>query len=219
MTSSSPLPSHNDGNSQGSGSPESSNQHYGDYSQSTPPTYDTGYGDQSLNYNNSSYGSPYGGYHGSGQFSPRPHVGFGEAIKKWKDNIFHFSGRASRSEYWWIQLLWALIMFGLVAITFAVLLGQASAMETSAPDEAFTTSESWFLGSFFFAYILILVLGLVQGITTLALGWRRLQDAGFPGGLYLLNFVGLGIVPFIMCLMPSSPSGYQYDKPVDVNRP
>lgn len=191
----------------------------------TPPTYGNAYEDRSSNYNNSMYTNPaYGSNtaghtNGYGLSQPRPHVGFGEALKKWKNNMFHFSGRASRSEFWWVALLWVLIMFGLVFITAVVLFGQAATMETSAPDEALTASEGWFVGSFFFVYILVLVLGLVQTVTTLALGWRRLQDAGFPGWLYLLNFVGLGIVPLVMSIMPSSPSGYQYDKPVDYKRP
>ncbi len=206
---------------------------YGNYSSGSgnqpasqnPPTYGTNYGVSSADYNNSgylnpAYGSNTGGYHGNGYpvARPRPHVGFGEALKKWKDNMFHFSGRASRSEYWWIQLFWFLIMLTVMVIIFIIFffLGITGAQ---SPSDEYTTSDNALIGLIFALYGLFILLGLAQLITTFALGWRRLQDAGFPGALYLLNLVGLGIVPFVMSVLPSSPSGVQYDKPVDRNRP
>ncbi|MEU4206787.1 DUF805 domain-containing protein [Rothia terrae] len=139
-------------------------------------------------------------------------MSFGQAVKNWGAYLFHFSGRASRSEFWWIQLFW-LIIFALYAVASFISL---RFFGSDAPrSEAFTTGEGIIVA-------LLVILSLTMCVTTLALGWRRLHDAGFPGFIYLLQFVGiagLGIVPLILCIMPSSPTGIEYDKPVDVNRP
>lgn len=165
---------------------------------------------------NGSYNSPQNamqGYNpvGNGQSRPRPKVGFGTAIRNSFKYIFHFSGRASRTEYWWVFLLWA-ILFTVVGLgMFVALLVGAGASSSTAEDVGFSI--------FFVLYLSLFLLGLLQTVHMLALTWRRLQDAGYPGALSILMFVGIGIVPFVMSFFPSSPDGYQYDRPADYNRP
>lgn len=56
---------------------------------------------------NQNYGQNYGGGYPQPGYAYQRQVGFGEAIKLGFKNYTNFSGRASRSEYWW----WCLLSF------------------------------------------------------------------------------------------------------------
>lgn len=146
---------------------------------------------------------------------PRPSVSFKQALGNNRKYLWHFSGRASRSEFWKAWGLWAIVCLvplflgyiGWILIVFNI---------TSENNSNFPT----YILTYFFCYAaLVLILGLTFTLMTLSLGWRRLQDAGFPGALWLLTFIGAGIVPLVMCMMPASPNGINYDNPQDLNRP
>lgn len=164
---------------------------------------------------------------------PRPSVGFGQALKNNFKYIFHFSGRASRSEFWWV--------FGAFFAVAAILSTIAMFMMFDRMKDYQPTSElmtQYMNGEISYDQYqellaantqpntgLIIMLGLVgiwsliTLVCTIAVSWRRLQDAGFHGALFLLSFVGLSIVPFIMYFFASSPNGYKYDTAKDVGRP
>ncbi|QRZ62182.1 DUF805 domain-containing protein [Rothia sp. ZJ932] len=169
---------------------------------------------------NSGYSTPgYGvaGYGNAGYVSkPRPHVGFGQAHKNWFKYMFHFSGRASRSEYWWVQLSMGLVLMLLLIGSVATFV---AGIPTSDSSGELTDAGVVAMLTGFGFYTALLLVALIFSVLTLGLGFRRLQDAGFPGWLYLLSFVGLSIVPFVMSIFPSKVEGYQYDKPKDIDRP
>lgn len=54
---------------------------------------------------NQNYGQNYGGGYPQPGYAYQRQVGFGEAITRGFKNYTNFSGRASRSEYWWWVLL------------------------------------------------------------------------------------------------------------------
>lgn len=180
---------------------------------------------------NNSYASAntYGG--AAETCAPRPHVGVGGAFSRWAKNLVHFSGRASRSEFWWVYGGF-MIISGILSSIFGVFTaGIATKMEAAqrAYENSAQTTENynklndyntelasqmliWMLLIGLFSFVLLLLM--------LSLYWRRLQDAGFHGAISLLVLTGFGaIVPFVMAFFPSSPKGCKYDKPADANRP
>nr|WP_255529520.1 DUF805 domain-containing protein [Leucobacter edaphi] len=63
------------------------------------------------------------------------------------------------------------------------------------------------------AWILILVLGLGLLLPTIALIWRRLHDANFPGPLYFLGLIPMigPLVLLVFMFLSPNPSGRRFD--------
>lgn len=112
---------------------------------------------------------------------------FKQSVKTCFRKYFTFSGRASRSEYWWF------FMFGILAHLVAGVFDgalfdsvtlESQVTETSASFRAENTGP---IGA-------LLLLALL--IPTISVGWRRMHDSG-RSGLYLLYplilMVGLGM--------------------------
>lgn len=146
---------------------------------------------------------------------PRPSVTLKQALHNNRKYLWHFSGRASRTEFWKAWGFWSaitLIPLFLGYIGWIIIL-------VSYKPEADSGFPAGIMIYFLIYAFLVMILGLVNILLTLSLGWRRLQDARFPGALWILIFIGVGIVPLIMCMLPSSPNGLSYDGPKDHNRP
>ncbi|MCR8671441.1 DUF805 domain-containing protein [Agrococcus sp. HG114] len=140
---------------------------------------------------------------------------FGQAVQRFFQGYVKFSGRASRSEFWWAMLFTTLVAL-VASIPYWVALGgiMARAAETqgAALDEAALAEEFAGLTSGMLLGIgLLALVSLAFLLPTYAVMWRRLQDANFHGAFSLLNLVGFGIVPLVMCFLPSNPAGAQYD--------
>ena len=116
-------------------------------------------------------------------------------IRPWRQ-MFDFSGRATRREYWLLQMQVLLGYFGLVAA--AGLVGNIG-------------SES--LGVVVVGVLLLFVL--FAGIATVSAGVRRIHDHDKTGWLLLLSFVPLigWVFLLIMTLTPGTPgeNSYGYD--------
>ena len=132
-----------------------------------------------------------------------PHygIGFVDAVKRGFKKYATFTGRASRSEYWW----WTLFTF----ITYLVLglLTYVAGIATSR-DGGRTPG---LLAVPLIILFAVFALGII--VPTLALTVRRLHDAGYSGLLallFLIPYVG-GLIIMIFALMPSSPAGAKYD--------
>jgi len=89
-------------------------------------------------------------------------MGFVDAVKAFYKNYFDFSGRASRSEYWWAYL-GVIILFFVLGL-LGGLLGEAGMIV---------------LGLFYLAII----------IPSISIGVRRLHDLDKSGWWYLLCLV------------------------------
>lgn len=149
-----------------------------------------------------------------------------QAIKRFFRSYVRFSGRASRSEYWWAMLLVALLT--IVPSMFLSYLSDLrdrgyggyggtdvfNSLHTAAavaspnplmpgPDTALMSLLSW--------VTVIAFLGLV--IPCLAVTWRRLHDANLPGPMYFLSWIPyLGfIVLLVLTLLASNPNGRRFD--------
>ncbi|MBJ7470511.1 MAG: DUF805 domain-containing protein [Solirubrobacteraceae bacterium] len=106
-------------------------------------------------------------------------MSYTQAIADGFSKYVQFSGRSSRSAYWW----WALFAFVVGAVTYGI--GAA-------------------IGTMVLYYIATLAL-LLPGI---AVGVRRLHDTGRSGWWYLIVFVPVigGFVLLFFFIQPSGPA-------------
>jgi uncharacterized membrane protein YhaH (DUF805 family) len=129
-------------------------------------------------------------------------IGFVDAVKRGFKKYARFTGRASRSEYWW----WALFTF----LGYLVLGLLAFAVGTATSRDGGRTPGA--LAIPLIILFAVFLLGIL--IPTLALTVRRLHDAGYSGLLallFLLPYLG-GLIIMIFALLPSSPAGAKYDQ-------
>jgi uncharacterized membrane protein YhaH (DUF805 family) len=129
----------------------------------------------------------------------------GAAVKRFFKKYTAFSGRASRSEYWWVALVLGVVGFVLQILTG--LLGAAGSTSTSSGN---VPGPGAVVG-----LILIIVFYLAVLIPSIALLVRRLHDGNFSGWIVLLGLIpGLGgLALFIFALLPSNPAGQRFDQP------
>jgi uncharacterized membrane protein YhaH (DUF805 family) len=130
----------------------------------------------------------------------------GEAITRFFKKYADFTGRASRSEYWW----WALVSFVVGLIIEVIGLVSGAFNVSLQPDGTSTPGPG--LAIFI---ILAVIWGLGTVVPHLALTWRRLHDANFAGPFFFLGFVPIvgGLIVFVLTLLPSKPEGARFDRP------
>lgn len=142
---------------------------------------------------------PYGYPQNQHQIGTQPGVpvGFGEAIKRFYSKYAQFSGRASRSEYWWVALYLGLIYFVL-------------AIMMEAGTDSFGNATA--LGGFAGLLTVVFVLGHL--VPMIAIGVRRLHDVNISGWLYLITLIPyLGsLVLFVLSLLAPNPAGARFDR-------
>ena len=115
-----------------------------------------------------------------------------DAVKLFFKNYFNFTGRASRSEYWWFILAFA-IVYIVISTIESVFIFAAIFDDILNDPYSYSTSDaikdSFLMPSFLF--YLAMMIGL------LSLAARRLQDRGHSGWWQLAN-----IIPGILFLIP-----------------
>lgn len=128
---------------------------------------------------------------------------FPQAIARFFKSYASFSGRASRSEYWWVMLA----CFGLwfVTGTLANILESVSYASSGVSYQAASVINGM-LGLVLF----VASLGLL--VPTLAITWRRLHDANLPGPMFFLTlFPVLGWIAHIVLLtLPPRVEGRRF---------
>lgn len=149
-------------------------------------------------------GEPFDGAHYAADRSrPLYSANPGQAFGRFFKNYAVFSGRASRSEYWWIVLLFWGTWF---------LSGTAFGIVESASYRASIDN-----------YELLRIVGMLLGMTVtiifigvfiplLAITWRRLHDANLPGPLALIAFVPFfgSIALTVLLALPPKPEGRRF---------
>jgi uncharacterized membrane protein YhaH (DUF805 family) len=154
----------------------------------------------------------------------------GQAVSRFFRKYATFTGRASRSEYWWM----ALALFLITLVPSALLtIGLVSGMThhfgnletvtagTAGSQEVIGASGPGILSDPTAALLIPLgagLLGLIWLATlvpNLALSWRRLHDAGLAGPWYFLTLIaGVGgLFLLVLMLQPSKPEGRRFDAP------
>ena len=109
--------------------------------------------------------------------------------KNFFKNYAAFTGRSTRSDYWWVWL-------GNIILYIPFFLTYGNALANSRKEGALIT-----LG---FIAIIYFIFGLALLLPSLALMVRRLRDAGFHWALIFILFVPLGsIVLLVLFAMPT----------------
>ena len=138
-------------------------------------------------------------------------VPFSKALKRFFTGYVTFKGRASRSEFWfsfiWIYIVLALpSTFYLVA---GVMITMSSGLQTTTLDNPSPADQEARMQIALWALPVLLV-AMAMVLPFLAVMSRRLHDAGFSALFLLFYLAGLGIVPMIVCVMPTSPGALKY---------
>ena len=131
------------------------------------------------------------------------------AYKKLWTNYVNFTGRSSRSDYWWAILCNSLIIlpfvFTATSIFYSNLIEfiRGSAISTFSGEESVLSVYSI---DVIILFIIIVLFSLAILLPNLAISIRRLRDAGFhwslifvPIGAALFSF--LGLIPFLRAIV------------------
>lgn len=123
-------------------------------------------------------------------------VSFGEAIKRAFSNYCCFTGRASRSEYWWFQLFTYLVGMVFYIPCIGFLFSNSSEVEAGVV----------------ICLILVCLFGLACVLPSMGLLWRRLHDTGRSGWNVLWSLIPYAgaIVLIVFCCLPSEPNENKY---------
>lgn len=126
-------------------------------------------------------------------------MSFGEAIRSGFDNYANFSGRASRSAYWW----WALFNF-LVSLA-AQILDRALGLGPVGADTTYGLRAGVITG----------LLGLALLLPSLAVGVRRLHDTDRSGWWLLIAIIPIigWLVLIFFFVTPGTPGPNRYGPP------
>ena len=169
----------------------------------------------------------YGGYADKG--SPR-FVGFGEAIGLFFKNYVNFSGRSTRSEYWFAYLFVVLVYFACIAVDFVLpvdLFTPLAGIVFFLPMLAMTfrrfhdtgrtatmvwipyvVSVVWYI--LLFAWLIAMIVWLFGGMGD-ASGEFFAVSTLFMGMMSLVPF-GLEVYKILICCMPSQPEANKYGR-------
>jgi uncharacterized membrane protein YhaH (DUF805 family) len=153
---------------------------------------------------------------------------FVQAVKRFYKKYATFSGRASRSEYWWVTLY-----TGLVSVVFATAMtlvglwvlrdyfenrvGVEGSQQPYTDGKWYYEDYDWTISGAQLTLLIVVgaitvIWGLAHIIPQISLTWRRLHDANFAGPFYFLTFTSIGsLVVFVMTLLPSRPEGQRFD--------
>lgn len=131
----------------------------------------------------------------------------GEAARRFWKKYATFSGRASRSEYWW----WMLISVG-VSIVLQIIIAAGNTGSTSSATGVVSATPGPIA---FIGFILALVWGLAAIVPSLALTARRLHDVNMSAWMILIGLVPFlgGLALLVMTILPSNPQGQRFDRP------
>ena len=144
--------------------------------------------------------------------NPAYNVSFGEAFKRFWKNYANFSGRATRSEYWW----WFLANFLITSVAALIpFLDIVWWLATLVPSFALVFRRMHDVGrsgAWIFAPVAGVVFVLL-GIGSAAAAGRETAAAQILvglGGLGVLISVGFGIFVFVCTLLDSQPGKNEY---------
>ncbi len=126
-------------------------------------------------------------------------------VRFWK-KYATFSGRASRSEYWWVALIFAVVGIILEIVAVSTTVGTVAVSDAGVPS----------FGAAYYAVITISwVVSLATLVPTLAVVWRRLHDTNRSGGYYFIGLIPIvgGIILIVFLASAPDPAGARFDRP------
>ncbi|AMM21450.1 hypothetical protein AX769_16565 [Frondihabitans sp. PAMC 28766] len=135
----------------------------------------------------------------------QPYYGapFSVAVRRYVAKYATFSGRASRSEYWWWQLVAAV-----VGIVYSIL-NSALRGAHAGPTNVYFTSPGQSV-----VEILYFIWALANIVPSLALAWRRLHDTNRSGAWYFIALIPIvgGIILLVWFCSADKGEGRRFDR-------
>lgn len=127
-------------------------------------------------------------------------AGIGQAFARFWKKYATFSGRASRSEYWWMA-----VVSVLVSVVISIIGLATSGFDVTEMNARVTGPEDILNGLW----------GLATLIPSLALAVRRLHDTDRSGWWILLGLIPLigWIILIVWYATGPNPAGQRFDKP------
>ena len=173
---------------------------YGHQQQGYPQAGPGAYSQQGYQQSGYHQPDPYGYQQNMQPYGTQPGVpvGFGAAIKRFFAKYAQFSGRASRSEYWWVALFFFLVSFALNTVI--------STAGTNSFEEP--NGLGVVLSLLYFAF----ALGTL--VPSIAVAVRRLHDVNLSGWMLLIGLIPLvgWIVLIVFTVLPPKPEGARFDR-------
>lgn len=149
----------------------------------------------------------------------RPYYGasFGIAVRRFLSKYASFSGRASRSEFWWAYLFQFLVsippfivfMIGVIAVS-----SPSSSVDPADDLSILHMAKQPGGRPILVGYGLMILISLALLLPNLGITWRRLHDANLRGLWWLISFIPfLGDIALIVFeVLGSNPAGRRFDK-------
>ena len=124
---------------------------------------------------------------------------FISAIKSGFSNYFNFSGRASRSEYWYWTLFTVIVGFalGFIEVALGLYMIDPVLLDPEMPEYG----EIGGLG------LLSPIANLALTIPGLSMIWRRLHDVDKSGAWYFIFFTCIGMIPLLIWFVTKGTAG------------
>lgn len=140
---------------------------------------------------------------------PGEPVTFAGAVRNFFRKYAQFSGRASRSEFWWAYLAQVLLLLAMAVVWVVAVVVVVTSAENSAGGQPNAGAVSMMFG----LLAVISLIGLALVVPNISLTVRRLHDTGKSGWYYFLSFIpGVGgIILLVLCAMEPDPSGAAFD--------
>jgi uncharacterized membrane protein YhaH (DUF805 family) len=145
-------------------------------------------------------------------WAPVPHATFLVAFRRFWKKYVVFTGRASRSEFWWWALFDAIVLV-ILEIVFNAVVGSSTV--TRVAHEETTHPLVVHTGPAYFVIVVLMwawfLLTLLPG---LALSVRRLHDVNISAWyllIVLVPFIG-GIALLVVLALRSRPAGVRFDR-------
>lgn len=164
------------------------------------------------------HSSPYQqqpGYGGGVQLpqgtQPGQPMGFAEAVKDFFRKYVQFSGRASRSQYWWPALALFALSMVVMALIIIILIASTAGASTGSDTAAGVGAGGAVVAMLL--YSLLALVGLATFLPTLAASVRRLHDTDRSGWWYFISFVPMvgGFILLYFLVLEPNPRGARFD--------
>ncbi len=105
-------------------------------------------------------------------------VGGFRAIAAYFGNYVNFTGRSTRREYWWFQLMNIIVVWAVMLLMFIPLFGSLGQLLSGSTGNLHGGQVALLI----VGILVLLVYGLATIIPSLSLVIRRFRDAGVHGG-------------------------------------
>lgn len=131
----------------------------------------------------------------------------GQAFARFWKKYATFSGRASRSEFWWVYLINSIISYAIGGVWLGTAFVPALSNIETDPNATMGALASP-------SYIVLLVYALATLIPSLAIAWRRFHDTGRSGLWIFISLIPLvgWIIQIVLLASGPKPEGARFDR-------